>query len=89
MASLVQVVLEARDDPGTVEAELFESFAKVVQIAPLAALQERSQFGPEKFLRFERYDLRPGLVPVADKLERIGPEAKEAERRSCPSVSAR
>ncbi len=72
-----EIVLEARDHPITVEAELEQTLVKVEQVAVLVPLKQRSQLGAKDFLRLERDNLCLGLMPTTSDLEWVGLEAVE------------
>ena len=72
-----EIMLETRDQPIAVEAELEQTFVKVEQVAVLVPLKQCPQLGAENFLRLERDNLRFRLMPAAVDLERIGLQAVE------------
>src|SRR5262245_46218413 len=72
MALQGEVMLEARDQPITVETEPEQTFIKVEQVAVFMPLKKRSQLGAKKFLRLERDNLGFRLMPVVDDLEGVG-----------------
>ncbi len=65
-------MLEARDHPITVEAELEQTLVEVEQVAVFVPLKQRSQLGAEDFLRLKRDNLRLGLMPTTVDLEWVG-----------------
>ena len=70
-------MLEARDHPVAVEAELEQTLVKVEQVTVLVPLKQRPQLGAEDFLRLERDNLCLGLMPTTADIEWVGLQAVE------------